>query len=129
MIYPFRIQKRSPASPGEDGLLLALDELLEANLALQRVLEESAARTRGYLDQLHAGARAVDLVETQPIQRDRTEDNEAIERFTRARQRSRMAVFGRLGDEGMSRKEIAGRWGFSQQMVSRIVNRSDTAVE
>jgi hypothetical protein len=29
----------------------------------------------------------------------------------------------------MSRKEMAGRWGFSQQMVSRIVNRSDIAVE
>jgi hypothetical protein len=123
------MQKRSPESPGEDGLLLALDELLEANLALQRVLEESAARTRGYLEQLRAGARAVDLVQAQPVGRDRTEDNEAIDRFTRARQRSRMAAFGRLGDEGMSRKEMAGRWGFSQQMVSRIVNRSDIAVE
>ena len=72
VIYPFRMQKRPPASPGEDGLLLALDELLDANLALQRVLEESAARTRGYLEQLRAGARAVDLVQAQPIQRDRT---------------------------------------------------------
>jgi hypothetical protein len=120
------MQKRSPASQGDDGLLLALDEFLEANLALQRVLQESATRTRGYLEQLRAGARAVDLVQAQPVERDRMEDNEAIERFTRARQRSRTAAFGRLGEEGMSRKEMAGRWGFSQQMVSRIVNRSDT---
>jgi hypothetical protein len=129
LIYPFRVQNRSSAAQGEDGLLLALEELLEANLTLQRVLQESAARTRGYLEKLRAGARAVDLVQAQPVERDRTEDNEAIEWFTRARQRSRMAAFGRLGDEGMSRKEMAGRWGFSQQMVSRIVNRSDTAVE
>jgi len=123
------MRERSSTPEGEEGLRHALNEVLEANRALRAVLQESEARTRRYIDRLAAGDRVLDLVRAQPVDRVRTEDNQAIERFTRARQRSRAATFRRLSEEGMSRREIADLWGFSQQMVSRIVNLKDGAAE
>ncbi len=105
-----------------DGLLDSLDEFLEANRSLQRVLWASEARTEAYVARLRAGERVIDIARAEAVGTARTEDNEALDRLTRARQRSRTATFRRLSSEGMSRREIADHWGFSQQMVSRILS-------
>ena len=52
----------------------------------------------------------------------RIDINDAIDRLISARQVSRAVSFRRLTEEGMNRKEIASKWGFSQQVVSRIMN-------
>lgn len=108
-----------------DPVISAVEEMLAANRSLQHVLKASEARMEGYLRRLNAGARTIDLARTTPAVASRIEDNEAIDRLTRARQRSRAATFRRLIEEGMTRKEIADGWGFSQQVVSRIVNYQD----
>jgi hypothetical protein len=123
--YPSGVEESPSAVPENDALVVALGELMDANLVLQDVLRESAARTERYIERLRAGDRVLDLVGSRPVNQDRAQDNEAIDQFTRARQRSRAATFRRLGEEGMSRKEIAELWGFSQQMVSRILNYRD----
>ena len=129
MEYPSEMSEGPVEPEGQDALEHALSEVLEANRALQAVLEESAARTKWYIQRLRTGERVVDLARALPVEKDRTEDNEAIDRFTRARLRSRAATFQRLADEGMSRKEIAGLWGFSQQVVSRIINHKGVLVQ
>ena len=128
MEYPSEMSEGSVEPEGPDELEHALSEVLDANRALQAVLEESATRTQGYIQRLRTGERVVDLVRALPVERDRTEDNEAIDRFTRARLRSRAVTFQRLADQGMSRKEIAQLWGFSQQVVSRIIRHKGVLV-
>jgi DNA invertase Pin-like site-specific DNA recombinase len=114
------------AGPGDgDPVIHAIEEMLEANRGLQQVLKASEARMEQYLRLLNSGVRAVDLARSYPAVTARIEDNEAIDRLTRTRQRSRAATFRRLIEEGMTRKEIAEGWGFSQQVVSRIVNYED----
>lgn len=113
----------SQAEPeANDPVISALKEMLEANRSLQRVLMASEARMEEYLRRLKGGERTADLARASPAVTSRIEDNDAIDRLTRARQRSRAATFRRLIEEGMTRKEIAEGWGFSQQVVSRIVN-------
>ncbi len=119
----------SPEIPaGGDALIAALEEVLEANRSLQGVLRASEERTRQYIALLAAGSPVADVVRSTPAVTPRNEGNSAIANFTRARQRSRSVAFLRLIEEGMSRKEIAGNWGFSQQVVSRIVNNPDPGV-
>ncbi len=114
------------ADPGDgDSVISALEEMLQANRSLQQVLKASERRMEEYLRLLNAGVRTADLARSTSAMASRIEDNEAIDRLTRARQRSRAATFRRLIDEGMTRKEIAQGWGFSQQVVSRIVNYQD----
>ncbi len=108
--------------PEGDPLITAVGELLAANLALQQVLQESAGRMERYLELLAGGARAIDMTRRTPPTAARSEDNQAIDRLTLARRQARAATFHRLIAEGMSRREIAEHWGFSQQVVSRIVN-------
>ncbi len=111
------------AAPQEDDpLFSAVEGMYDANLAAQRVLREAQGRIEQYMTLLRTGHRAVDIAREHPPAKERDETNEAIEHLTRARQRARAETFRRLIDEGMSRKEIANGWGFSVQVVSRIVN-------
>ncbi len=120
----------SQATPeDEDPLIASLREFLEANRSLQRALQMREARIEGYIAALEAGDRAVDLARASPAVAARTTDNQAIDRLTKARQKSRARTFHRLIKEGMSRKEIAEIWGFSQQVVSRIVNYERVPVD
>ena len=105
----------------------ALSEVLEATRVLQQALRDSEERTVRNLARLRSGDRLVDLVRDVPNSLARMEINEALDRLTAARQRSRSATFRRLIDEGLSRKEIAANWGFSLTVVSRIINHDDAA--
>jgi DNA-binding NarL/FixJ family response regulator len=112
----------SQTAPEEgDPLVSAFEEVLAANRNAQRVLRDSEARTERYIARITAGERAADLARANPASSARIEDNEALDWFTRARKKSRSAVFHRLIAEGMSRKEIAENWGFSEQVVSKAV--------
>jgi DNA invertase Pin-like site-specific DNA recombinase len=112
------------AAPDEhDPLIAALLEVLDANRSLQGVLHGSEARILHYIAELRSGRRTADLVRSTATEAVRNEDNHGFERLTRARRQSRAATFRRLIDEGMSRREIAENWGFSQQVVSRILRQ------
>lgn len=112
---------------GSDPLLSVLSEVLEATRVLQQALRDSEERTVRNLARLRSGDRLVDLVRDVPNSLARMEINEALDRLTAARQRSRSATFRRLIDEGLSRKEIAANLGFSLTVVSRIINHDDAA--
>ncbi len=115
------------AGDDSDPLLSALGEVLEATRVLQRALRDSEERTVRNMGRLRSGERLVVVVRVAPYSKARMEINEALDRLTAARQRSRGATFHRLVDEGLSRKEIASNWGFSQTVVSRIINRDDAS--
>jgi hypothetical protein len=112
---------RSGSASEQDPQLAALAEVLEANRALQDALRESEGRIVRYIAELEGGRSTSDMVRVTPASTVRIGDNDAFDRLTRARRRSRAATFRRLIDEGMSRKEIAEHWGFSQQVVSQIL--------
>ncbi|MGO8873542.1 MAG: hypothetical protein ACLQPH_19480 [Acidimicrobiales bacterium] len=107
---------------GGDPLLEALEEILNATRGAQRALRESEARIERNISRLRGGEPAVRVVQDVPSSNARTEINDALDRLIATRQRARAATFRRLIEEGMTRKEIAANWGFSQQVVSRIVN-------
>ena len=108
-----------------EPVIVAVEEVLEAIRAVQRALRESEKRTEENLARLRATDRLTDVVRQSPVSMARLDINEAIDRLTTARQASRAACFRQLIEDGMTRKEIASKWGFSQQVVSRIVNYQD----
>ena len=110
-----------------DPLLVALGEVLEATRFVQSVLRESEERTLGNISRIRAGERFTDLVREVPSSTLRTEINEALDRLIEVRQRSCAAMFLRLVEEGVSRKEIATNWGFSQTVVSRVMKNEDVS--
>jgi hypothetical protein len=109
----------------QDPLLSALWEVLEATRVVQGVLRESELRTMANIARLEAGERLTEVVRESPISLARIQINEAIDRLTAARQVSRAATFRQLSEEGMTRKEISSKWGFSQQVVSKVVHYPD----
>jgi DNA-binding NarL/FixJ family response regulator len=108
-----------------EPVIAAVEEVLEAIRAVQRALRESEERTEENLARLRGAEQLADVVRQAPVSMARIDINQAIDRLTTARQASRAACFRQLIEEGMTRKEIASRWGFSQQVVSRIVNYED----
>lgn len=106
----------------DNPLLSALGEVLEATRAAQAALRESELRTMENIARIQAGEPLTEIVRESPVSMARNELNDAFDRLTTARQASRAATFRRLAEEGMTRKEIASKWGFSQQVVSRVVN-------
>jgi DNA-binding NarL/FixJ family response regulator len=112
-------------SKSHEPVIVAVEEVLQAIRAVQRALRESEARTEENLTRLRRAEQLADVVRQAPVSMARIDINDAIDRLTTARQASRAACFRQLIEEGMTRKEIASRWGFSQQVVSRIVNHED----
>jgi DNA invertase Pin-like site-specific DNA recombinase len=110
------------AGKGNEPLLVALGEVLEAMAAVRAALQESEQRTLANMARLRAGEPLAEVVHQAPVSTARVSLNEAVDRLTRARQASRAATFRQLIEEGTTRKEIAAKWGFSLQVVSRIVN-------
>jgi hypothetical protein len=108
-----------------DPLLAALDRVLQANRATQQALIGNEERTLRYIARVRAGDRVVDMAREGLAAERRTELNAAMADLIAARQGSRHAIFRQLVADGMTRKEIAAIWGFSQQVVSRIVNYED----
>ncbi len=80
-----------------------------------------------YISRLRAGERLTDVVRAGPSSRARSDINAALAGLTVARRGSRAATFRQLVGEGMTGKEIAANWGFSQQVVSRIVTHGSEA--
>ena len=113
----------------DEPLVSALGEVLEAMRSLQRALRESEMRTVENMARLRAGEQLADIVRQTPVSTARIDINEAIDRLTTARQVSRAVGFRQLIEDGMTRKEIAAMWGFSQQVVSRIVHYEDPSAE
>jgi hypothetical protein len=106
----------------DEPVFAALEEVLEAIRTLQRSLRESEDRTVANMARLRSGEQLADIVRQAPVSMARIDINEAIDRLIAARQVSRAVSFRRLTEDGMNRKEIASKWGFSQQVVSRILN-------
>ncbi len=116
-------------SISDEPVILALEEVIEAMRAVQRALRDSEVRTVENVARLRAGERLADIVRGAPVSMARIDINDAIGRLTTARQASRAVGFRQLIEDGMTRKEIASKWGFSQQVVSRIVNYGEPAAE
>jgi hypothetical protein len=108
-----------------EPVIVAVEEVLEAIRAVQRALRESETHTQENLARLRAADRFADVVRRAPASMVRLDINEAIDRLTTARRASRAACFRQLIEDGMTRKEMASTWGFSQQVVTRIVNYGD----
>jgi DNA invertase Pin-like site-specific DNA recombinase len=114
-----------PEEGTSDHLFAALEEMVEATRAAHEALRLSEERTRQYIERLRAGERTIDIARAVPGSYARYEINGVMERLTAARQRARSASFRQLIVEGMSRKEIAANWGFSLQVVSKVLNYQD----
>jgi DNA-binding transcriptional regulator LsrR (DeoR family) len=83
----------------------------------------------GNIARIQAGEPLTEVVRESPVSMARNELNDAFDRLTTARQASRAATFRQLTGEGMTRKEIASKWGFSQQVVSRVVNHDHGSIK
>lgn len=112
----------APEEGTSDHLFAALEEMAEATRAAHDALRLSEERNRQYIERLRAGERTIDMVRVIHGSNGRYEINGVMERLTAARQRARAATFRQLLAEGMTRKEIAANWGFSLQVVSKILN-------
>ena len=113
----------------ENPLLSALGEVLETTRTAQAALQESELRTMGNIARIQAGEPLTEIVRESPVSMARNELNDAFDRLTAVRQASRAATFRQLAEEGMTRKEIASKWGFSQQVVSRVVNHDHGSIK
>jgi len=103
-------------------LIEAIEEMLQATRTAREVMQQSEVRIEQYLERLRSGQPASELARGSRPAGARSEDNGALEALNRTRQRARAVTFRHLVAEGMSRKEIAELWGFSQQVVSRSIN-------
>ena len=113
----------------DEPVMAALEGVLDAIRTLQRALKESEERTVANMARLRSGEALADVVREAPVSMARIDINEAIDRLIAARQVSRAVGFRQLIEDGMNRKEIASKWGFSQQVVSRVLNYEDRSTD
>jgi hypothetical protein len=101
-----------------------LELLLQSAAALRtqlRTFEAGIRRARGHIDR---GAAAVDLHDVLDIAELRETLTRAAADFEGARHASRLSVFRMQQAEGMSIGAIARAWGFSRQLVSRMMKEA-----
>ena len=98
-----------------------LDELLQTAAALRTELRSFATSLRKARSHLVRGGTAAELHDAIDIVTSRQALTRAAADFEATRHAARIAVFLAQSAEGMSVGAIARDWGFSRQLVSRMM--------
>lgn len=122
---PRNLPNRSAATdPLRARAITDIDLLLQSAAALRaqlRTFETGMRRVRKHLER---GAEANELHNVLDITEARETLTRAAVEFEAARHASRLAVFRMQQAEGMSIGAIARAWGFSRQLVSRMMKEA-----
>jgi DNA-directed RNA polymerase specialized sigma subunit len=95
-----------------EEMIAASDEVCEA------IASHNASR-RVAIERLRRGDDLRSIVDDSPLAANLERTRAAMAELDTARGRIRSAVMRALLDEGMTKREIAQRWGVSPQLVSR----------
>jgi hypothetical protein len=104
--------------------LTDIELLLQSAEALRTQLRTFEAGMRSVRKHLERGAHASELHDVLDITEVRETLTRAAVEFEAARKASRLAVFRMQQAEGMSIGAIARAWGFSRQLVSRMMKEA-----
>jgi hypothetical protein len=100
------------------------DALLQASVALRRELVASERQLRRMRSRIIKGRPNPAPEEVPELVATRVRVNERFDEHERCRRLFRVAYLRLQADSGMSFGAIAREWGFSRQLVSRLMNES-----
>ncbi|MFZ0171858.1 MAG: hypothetical protein WAL04_09275 [Acidimicrobiales bacterium] len=114
--------------PSQRELVLrSIEEFLAEAAALREALRRTEAQLRAVSRQIVAGATVSDVLVRAPQSEPRRDLSERMDALEQARLRYRRFLVAVAQDEGLSLGEIARRWGFSRQLVSRYAKEAAEA--
>ncbi len=116
-----------PVPSQRELVLRSIEEFLAEAAALREALRRTEAQLRAVSRQIVAGATVSDVLVRAPQSEPRRDLSERMDALEQARLRYRRFLVAVAQDEGLSLGEIARRWGFSRQLVSRYAKEAAEA--
>ena len=107
-----------------DALLAALRDVQTTAAELREVLEHLETQDRAIIGDIERGTKASELFANTPIPYIGHQLTERMAALEEARLRYRHLMVAICREEGLSIGEIARRWGFSRQLISRFAKGS-----
>ncbi|MGA3149182.1 MAG: hypothetical protein ABSF33_17160 [Acidimicrobiales bacterium] len=110
-----------------EALAMAMQELIDANMAAREVMRRNEERLRRAMKNLEHGFDVQSAIQMARPGAPRQSTNDVLDSYEAARHKLRRVMIGELLAAGMSIGEIGGHWGFSRQLASRYAKEAQAS--
>lgn len=105
-------------------VIVAIRELIAANLSARAQLEDNERLLRESLARIEAGISIAETLRSLPTVEERQANTEAVRMFYARRTDVRTATIKAALDEGMSVTDLAAEWGISHHVIASHVAKT-----
>ncbi len=110
-----------------EALAMAMQELIDANMAAREVLWRNEERLRRAMKSLERGFDVQRAIQRARPDAPRQSTNDVLDSYEAARHKLRRVMIAELLATGMSLGEIGRHWGFSRQLASRYAKEAQAS--
>jgi hypothetical protein len=103
-----------------NATLTTMDDFIEISMHVRQALRQTETATRRFQRRIESGSSVTDAFGALGDREGFNTLTDLLSALERARLACRRAVAAQAITEGMSRGELARRWGVSRQLVARI---------